>query len=73
MPTCNLVVCGRVGAKEPAATTDFCTIGFASAKDFADAMKEFGDVQEALEVCRDERLEILDRVVRERLVTMRKR
>ena len=55
------------------ATTDFCTIGFASAKDFADAMKEFGDVQEALEVCRDERLEILDRVVRERLVTVRKR
>ena len=49
------------------ATTNFCTIGFGSARDFADAMKEFGDVQEALEVRRDERLEILDRVVRERL------
>ena len=63
----------RVNFMKSDATTDFCTIGFASAKDFADAMKEFGDVQEALEVCRDERLEILDRVVRERLVTMRKR
>ena len=63
----------RVNFMKSDATTDFCTIGFTSAKDFADAMKEFGDVQEALEVCRDERLEILDRVVRERLVTMRKR
>jgi len=49
------------------ATTDFCTIDFASARDFADAIERFGDVQEALEVCRDERLEILDRIVRERL------
>jgi len=63
----------RVNFMKSDATTDFCTIGFASAKDFADAMKEFGDVQEALEVCRDERLEILDPVVRERLATVRKR
>ena len=57
----------RVNFVKSDATTDFCTIGFTSAKDFADAIERFGDVQEALEVCRDERLEILDRIVRERL------
>ena len=37
----------RVNFVKSDATTDFCTIGFTSAKDFADAIEEFGDVQEA--------------------------
>ena len=37
----------RVNSMKSDATTNFCTIGFTSAKDFADAIEEFGDVQEA--------------------------
>ena len=63
----------RVNFMKSHATTDFCTIGSLPRKTLPTRSKEFGDIQEALEVCRDERLAILDPVVRERLVTVRKR